>query len=211
MSRLTGLQGRSKRDCVNEVLWYVFLLVSLASFSVCGWMLFYPYDPIRIDEIKLGYSTTDAVGKTSYHEFAGRAAINQGDEICFQFVGEKFMPVPVKAMIELVDGQTIFMIAYESNNPPGCKFSWRCFDIPYSVRPHAYQIRWSGVYPVNPLRKISETKLSPYFDVRKTELFKMGVKGDTGKSGPQGIQGKSGPQGKSSKGYSIFGDVNVKK
>ncbi|MFH0798395.1 MAG: collagen-like protein [Candidatus Woesearchaeota archaeon] len=160
-----------------------------------SYILWYPFAPIRVDKILLGYQITTN-GENAFYPFANnKAEVGQGDELCFKFEGEKFMAIPVHVVIELVNGEGIAIMSYDSNNPPGTKFKHRCFDIPYSVKARRYQLRWSGTYPVHSLRNIYYTKLSDWVEVYKTEIFKRGLKGDKGAMGKQGITGAKGFKG----------------
>jgi hypothetical protein len=109
---------------------------------------FYPYEPIRIEQIEIN-----------------KTVVQRGEAIMFHFKGEKLMAVPVHATIELVNGERIAAISYTSNNPPGDKFPWRRFIVPYTAIPGKYRIKWTGVYEVNPIRSIVVMKYSDPIEV----------------------------------------------
>lgn len=130
--------------------------------------LFYPYKPIRVDEFKVWPDV-----------------VEQGQEVNFQFVGEKFIDIPVKVLIEVVNGSRIELIKYESNMPTGDRFKRRSFIMPYTVKPEKVMMCWTGTYKVNPVREISYTKCSKYITVlARTKLIgKQGIKGNPGRPG----------------------------
>ena len=172
---------------VKEHSFSIFLgLLSVYAVTIV-YLLAWPYNPIRIDDLNLS-----------------KTEVAQGEELCFQFQGEKLLPVPVKVIIELVNGEAIHIMSYEANNPVGEKFKARCFDVPYNVKPNRYQLRWSGGYQVNPLRTILRTKLSEWITVTKGTWL-QGIQGKTGKTGKQGMEGPKGDKGDKG-GISLFGE-----
>ena len=162
------------------------LLLFCCFFTISlGWMLWYPYNPIRIDALY--------VDKTEAHV---------GDTVCFKMVGEKLMEVPVSVSLELVNGEGVAIMNYSSNVPKGAKFKERCFNIPMHIKSNHYRLLWRGVYPVNGLRNIVKEKLSN--TVYITNNLMIGPQGRRGEKGIQGIQGKRGETGAKG-GVSLFG------
>ena len=113
------------------------LLVTLFFFGVFFYWLLWPYNPIRIDEFIVDKETA-----------------TQGEKVCFYFKGEKLLNMPARVILELVDGEAIEIMRYEANNPVGCILKSRCFNVPYSIMPKAYTIKWTGTYDVNHIRKV---------------------------------------------------------
>lgn len=123
----------------DGAFWIIFsCLAAILIYS--AYQLWWPVTIIRVDSVKV--FSTEA---------------RRGDTVTFQFVGEKFLPLPVHANIELVNGERIALMSYTSNNPVGNVFSRRSFIVPYHILPGKYQIKWTGVYEVNALRTITLT------------------------------------------------------
>jgi hypothetical protein len=164
----------------------IFLLAVLTlMFSYVIGLLVYPYVPLRIDSL-----TFD------------KKEAKQGDVVCFVVKGEKFMPIPVRVSVELVNGGVYEVMKYGSNHPPGDKFPDRCFDIPYSIKPKDYHLRWTGTYPVNPIRDVSVTKTSDcVVKVLDGKDQFRGPQGMPGHEGQRGLKGDKGDKG----GVSLFG------
>jgi hypothetical protein len=187
----------------TDITWEGIKVTAVISFTVAcffftvalGWMLWYPYDPIRIDSLDV--DITEA---------------HVGDPICFKLVGEKFMPVPVHVIVELVNGEGVPITNYRSNVPVGTKFKGRCFNIPMHIRTNTYQVKWSGSYAINGLRNITKEVFSKPIHItnplikgiqgiqgipgkpgKSTTIifYGKGEKGDTGKQGERGFSGKN--------------------
>jgi hypothetical protein len=173
-----GLAWRTYRRQINEYGFAILLGFLVIYSGTLMWWLLYPYKPMRVDKFNV------------YHE---GELIHHGDMVCFQFEGAKLMSIPASIVIELVNGEAIFIMAYTSNNPVGTTFKKRCFIMPYHINPARYQLRWSGTYSTNPLRDIRMVTYSEYIDVANGGL--KGEKGDTGKQGKIGVTGKQGIQG----------------
>jgi hypothetical protein len=157
----------------KTVIVLLVLLTALVVIMFVGLtMALYPYQPIRVDKF--------CIDKT---------VVTHGEKVCFRFEGEKFMPVPVNVLIELANGENIEIMKYTSNNPVGTTFKQRCFLMPHHVIPNRYQIRWTGVYPVNALNR--KTVSSQWITVVSDPL----TKGEKGDPGPQGKQGAKGDKG----------------
>ena len=151
-----------------------FAMLLLKWFGFCFailviYWLFWPYEPIRVDTINVWPTT-----------------VKQGEEVHFQFVGEKFMPFPVDALIEVTNGSSIEIMTYKSNQPKGTNFKIRSFIMPFTVKPENVRIRWTGVYHVNPIRNIVFTKTSDFIkvlpDLTQGEQGKRGIQGRPGKN-----------------------------
>jgi hypothetical protein len=176
---------RKIADNIKGYLFDVFLIVVSLYAIVLLFLALWPSDPIRVDSISLNKTT-----------------VEQGKEICFKFEGEKYHPIPVAATIELVNGESVALMNYTSNNPVGGPFKWRCFSIPYHVPPGKWQLRWTGRYQMNPLRHVIKTKDSGWFEVTEGWVNGLqGARGIQGEKGARGIQGEKGDKG----GVSLFG------
>jgi hypothetical protein len=118
-------------------------------------MLWYPYEPIRCDGIVLS-----------------KTVMRSGECATFQFVGEKFMDIPVSVSVNLTNGANILLMTYTSNNPKGMTFKPRQFILPTNLHPGQYRLMWDGVYSVNPLRDIAIKYYSPWITVVKDDIIK---------------------------------------
>jgi hypothetical protein len=165
-------------SCFSRTLWYCYTVTILVIFGAVGYQLFWPYNPIRVDRINID-----------------KAVVAHGEKICFQFEGAKFMPVPVNVIIELVNGESFEIMKYSSNNAVGTKFKKRCFIVPHHIPPTKYQLKWSGVYPINALRHIPKSKLSDWIEVVEANSV-LGSKGEKGEQVDPGRPGKDGKAGK---------------
>lgn len=163
----------------------VFVIVVLFCLYV-GFLVFYPYNPIRIDSLAL---STD------------KARV--GEEVCFQLNAEKFMAIPVHASVDLVNGEGIPIENYIGNNSPETYFPKRCFNIPMHVKTNNYRLRFIGIYFVNGFRTITKTELSKSIHITNDieRQGKQGVQGKQGKQGIPGLRGFTGAKG----GIVIFG------
>jgi hypothetical protein len=158
----------------KDPLWYIFMGIVIASFCTAIYWRLWPYDPIRIDKF--------CVDKT---------VVSRGEEICFVFKGEKLLPLPAHIVVDLVNGETIPIMTYQSNNKVGPILSPRCFIMPSHVKLRKdYRIKWTATYNPNPIRIIIEDGLSDPIEVIDS------TNGNQGKQGIQGIQGKPGKDAK---------------
>jgi hypothetical protein len=190
------LAGSAWEILTADITWEIVKLTALLSFTVAcffftivlGWMLWYPYEPIRIDALHI--DKTEA---------------RVGELLCFTMVGEKLMPIPVRVAVELVDGEGVGIVNYWSNVPMGLKFKERCFNIPMHIKTNHYQVKWTGTYSVNGLRNITKEVLSkPIYITNHLMTDLKGRQGRRGEKGVQGTQGRQGDRGKSG-GVSLFG------
>jgi hypothetical protein len=110
------------------------------------------------------------------------------------FSGKKFMDITSHITIELVNGERIQIMSYDSNTSPGEAFKKRSFIIPYHIQPTKYQIVWTGTYPVNGLRDMRVMTKSKWIEIVADDCMegKQGIQGIQGKRGKQGVQGKAG-------------------
>lgn len=134
---------------LQEIVMWTLLGCLMSILGIVCWQLFYPYQPIRVDEIKIF-----------------QKELQRGDELTFQFIGEKLMDIPVHATVELENGERIAAITYSSHNPVGTLFRKRTFIVPSHTVPGKYRIKWTGVYEVNPLRSITVVKHSDWITVK---------------------------------------------
>ena len=163
------------------VVMVAFVVALLIYSSILGYYLFYPFEPIRISY--LAVDNTEA---------------NVGDEVCVTMMGEKLMPLPVHVTLTLVNGKSIELEKYTSNNPVGKVFKPRCFTIPMHVKTSWYQVQWDGYYDINQTRTVHLTVRSkPIYITNHWKAMK-------GERGPQGIEGKRGPKGEKGS-FSLFG------
>jgi hypothetical protein len=144
--------------------------------STVLWWLYYPYKPIVVRNIELS-----------------KEIVEQGEDFCFRFVGEKLLPVPAYVTIEIVvDRKGYIITEYAANNPTGTVFDWRCVIMPYHIPPGHQTFKWSGKYPVNPMRIIPEA-FQREIIVTKAELKgRPGIPGRPGAS----VKGDKGDPGK---------------
>ena len=173
---------RTVLDWIKRTLFTLFIGLLFVYVCVVAYWLWWPYNPIRIDEVKVD-----------------KDIVATGERICFQIAGEKFMPVQVKVIVELVNGESMHIVSYDSNVPVGDKFIPRCFIVPYSIIPRQYQIRWTGGYQVNMLRVVTKRALSKWITI--VDGLEQGRRGEAGKTGEKGDKGDKGEKG----GISIFG------
>ena len=143
-----SMKNLSHADGKDYLAWATFLLILLiATWFV--WETFRPYEPIRVDAV-----------------IVSPKVLHRGEKAMFQFQGEKYMPIPVHATIELVDGSRHHLMSYTSNNPVGCSFKPRDFVVPYSIIPGKWRLKWSGVYEVNMVRSITKTAYSEEIEIK---------------------------------------------
>jgi hypothetical protein len=135
---------------IRECLLWVLLLIMAGTMLTFFAMAWWPYKPLRIDAV--------SVDKTQ---------VCRGDEMCFQFTGEKFYEMPVNVLIELVDGERYQVMKYTSNMPKGTIFRKRCFIVPHFVKPGKYQIVWSGAYEMNAFNTVHMKARSEWIQVGK--------------------------------------------
>jgi hypothetical protein len=135
--------GRLDHVTFREITLWVLQAVFMVILAYSAYQLWWPVEILRIDSVKVF-----------------QTEIKRGDLLTFQFTGEKLLPLPVHANIELINGERIAIMAYTSNNPVGTVFSRRSFIVPYHILPGRYQIKWTGVYEVNALRTITLTTKS---------------------------------------------------
>ena len=131
------------------------VFIALTAAMIFSWAVmltiwqFWPYDPIRVDTVRLDkYEAT------------------HGEKVCFFVEGKKFLDLPAKVSIELVDGEAIYVMSYNSQHPPGTQFKGRCFLVPlHTVPKDTYVVRWIARYQVNPIREVVETKDSDFIKI----------------------------------------------
>lgn len=110
--------------------------------------LFFPYEPIEI--------------KT----FVKESTVKPGEEMTLSLIGNKKMPIPVDAFIELVDGGNYPVMSYFENNPVGEFNKIKKFIVP-NIRPGVYKVRWTGKYRPNCIREIAVVSYSNEFVLNK--------------------------------------------
>jgi hypothetical protein len=171
----------------DKVFWGVVALVV----GVMGYILIlatWPYNPLRLDSF--------TINKTE---------VIRGEEVCFKITGEKFYNVPVRVVLELVDGEdlklsrSISVITYGSNQPKGSGFPERCFNVPSQVRNQPYKLRWTGTYEMNGFNHPRYVAHSEWLAVLDSASMMKGDKGDQGEKGDRGFPGERG-------GVSLFGE-----
>jgi len=89
----------------------------------------------------------------------------RGEEITLFLEGKKFMPLPVEAFIELVDGGSYPIMSYFENNPVGTFNKVKKFIAP-NINPGIYRVRWTGRYKINCIREVSVVVYSNEFYLR---------------------------------------------
>jgi len=109
--------------------------------------LFFPYEPIEI--------------KT----FVKESTVSPGEEMTLSLIGNKKMPIPVEAFIELVDGGNYPIMTYFENNPVGTFNKVKKFIAP-NINPGIYRVRWTGRYKINCIREVSVVVYSNEFYLR---------------------------------------------
>ena len=125
------------------------MVVLLALLFISFVAAVYPYKPLRVDKIIL-----------SSHDVA------KGDRVCFLFKGEKFYDMSANITVELVNGEAYHIMSYTSETPAGTMFKPRCFIIPQNIEPGQYQIRWTGVFYMNPFNYPKQRHMSEWINVR---------------------------------------------
>jgi hypothetical protein len=170
---------------ISDYLVWILLGMLIAAVGYVAFLAFYPRDPIRIDSMPI--NKTQAC---------------RGERVCFQILGEKFYPVPVRVSVELVNGEGIAIVNYISNHPPGSKFPQRCFNVPYHVEPGKHRIRWTGVYEMNSFQHVVKKMMSEPITIVPSPKMLKGDKGDHGDKGIKGDKGDRGAKG----GVSFFGE-----
>lgn len=138
-----------------EVLIYLFItttaVATVSWASVFTYWQFADYEPIRVDALMLD-----------------KYEAQHGEKVCFSIHGEKYVNIPSKVSIELVDGEAIHLMSYMSHHPPGVKFRPRCFLVPpHAVPKSHYVVRWTATYQVNPIRDVVVTKDSAFISVKE--------------------------------------------
>ena len=140
---------RTHKILVSAMAVFLLMFIALVGRVIVWFAL--PANPMRIDSFKID-----------------RAEVKQGEKICFLFQGEKFLALPVKVTVEMVNGEGIEVMSYTSNNPVGTLFKKRCFIVPYSAEPGKYFLRWTGTWPVNPIQSVTKV-------VRSDDSFTVGL------------------------------------
>jgi len=154
------LTKRIFREILVRVLFILLIMITTFGFVQIWW----PYNPVRVDNF--------IIEKT---------ILNQGESTYFQFQGEKFYNIPCHVSIELVNGENFAIMSYVSNNPKGTIFKKRSFIIPYHIPAGKYQLRWTGVYEMNPLNSVTKVAYSKFITILNKDLH--GEKGDKGDKG----------------------------
>jgi hypothetical protein len=187
------------KEILNKTFLVLFITMVSVYIIVVGWMLFFPYNPVRAD----GIDIVDGNGKTlpPPYEYC------RGEVVHFQFRGEKFMDATAHISIELINGERIEVSRYDSNNLPGKTFKIRSFIIPYTTPATTHGLWWTANYDVNALNTV---KRQTHKDGIVIKDCSIGLQGIQGKRGLQGMQGKQGERGKGNN-ITIFGkQVNSK-
>lgn len=128
-----------------------FLLVCVSGYG--AYLLFYPFDPIRDQAVTIKYGD-----------------VSLGGRQCFTITGNKLIAAPTDVFVDLLNGESIPIMSFPSNEPPGPFTIMRCFNIPLQVEPskedgHKYKIRVSAKYHVNPVRDVHEKAISDCFNI----------------------------------------------
>jgi hypothetical protein len=134
---------------LREIALWLLLAVFAFLMVWSGIQLWWPVEPVRVDSVEVC-----------------PAVITRGETAYFRFYGEKLSSFPVHATIELTNGERIAIMSYTSNNPPGKVFRRRSFIVPSHTPPGTYQIKWTGVYEINPLRSVTKTVTSNYIEIK---------------------------------------------
>jgi hypothetical protein len=170
------------RITYRELILWTLLVFFIFVLVYVGYLTWWPYNPIRVDGIKVCQSE-----------------VRRGEVIYFTFKGEKFMNITSHITIELVNGERMLIMSYDSNTPPGEAFKKRSFIVPYHIQPGRYQLVWTGVYNINPIRDIIKTTKSDFITITDEEPLR----------GLRGFRGEKGKDAKN-KNISIFGTQNNK-
>jgi hypothetical protein len=167
-----------KREIIQEIFWYLFVIVVVVSFSVCGWWVYYPYEPIVVKSLKIMNPDKKVVA---------------GKHLTYCIEYEKKMNVHGVLVRKLLNDFIIDLRASDGTAPIGKDKVKVEISIPPYAAPGKYTLWWASTYKVNPLRSVTVTAESDEFEiVENHELLR-------GKTGIQGIQGKTGKDGKDGK------------
>jgi hypothetical protein len=132
------MMNETKKNGVKDkAFWVIFSLLVISMgymVSIAAW----PYKPVRVDSIIID-----------------KEEAKRGDEVCFQFYGEKFYDIPTEITVELVNGERFEVAKYTSCTTPGVTFKPRCFIVPSNINIDSYRVQWTGVNYMNALNKVT--------------------------------------------------------
>jgi hypothetical protein len=132
----------------NRLFYLIITLLLLGALWVFG-LTAYPYDVLTDQKITLGSKQ-----------------VNRGAELCYTMKAMKNYDVPAMVTIELINSENFLIMSYPGHFPKGHMIKTRCFIMPYHISPGTYQLSWSSVFHVNPIRNMREVILSESFEVR---------------------------------------------
>jgi len=140
---MKNVSGTKFSKIVMSIILASYTIMALLTIGVL-YNLYYPYKPICLEL------------KVENHNPV------RGETLEFKLEGEKFMPIPVDAFIELVDGENYAIMSYFENNPVGKFVKTKKFIVP-NIKPGEYKLRWTGKYKVNCMREVNVTAYSNGF------------------------------------------------
>lgn len=150
--RISTIKNITFKDYLLSIL--LILLFITVVFTV--YQLWWPVEPVKITGITL--LSSDGITPSS-------KVVKRGETMYFIFDGQKLLPVPVRVSIELVNGERMAIMTYDSNTPVGYVFKKRSFIIPYHIQPGRYRLVWTGNYFINSLRVEMRTVQSDWITI----------------------------------------------
>ena len=168
--------------------WYFYIITFLVTVGVCAWWLFYPYEPITIDYIKIVNPNKEVMA---------------GHLLTYEIKYTKKMDISGTLSRKLRNSYNIELADVAATARVGSDSDFVTIPIPRFADKGSYILDWSASYQVNPLRRITVQKSSDQFQVL-CDPQNVGAKGIQGEHGIQGIQGKQGERGEKG-GIAIFG------
>jgi hypothetical protein len=146
--------GLSKTYCRVRYATYSILAILLAINIRVGWVLFYPYEPLKIQSIKI--LDTDQV-------------LHPGERMAYEIEFTKYIDISGVVNRSLVDGVIINVPAFTSYMPVGHRTVRDYIDLPAFIDPDKYKLAISFDYEVSsfPKRIVHYRAESNTFEVRK--------------------------------------------
>lgn len=124
--------------------WMLVLCIILSNVLPLYWA-FWPFEPLKIYYLEM-------------------VEFENGSHFIYKMRYDKLMPLPADVSKQFIDGFIITLPSTVANIDIGEKVTTHTVQIP-KLPAGKYFFKWSGTYKVNPIREVTVTARTPYFEV----------------------------------------------